>query len=88
MPITKSAKKALVQSERKHVFNLRTTRKMKDLIKQTGQFITANDAINAKKTLQDAIKSIDKAVKKKILKKNTASRKVSRLTKAVNKLGK
>lgn len=86
MPITKSAKKALVQSERKRVFNLRTIRKMKDLVKQTGQSITAKDAVNAKKTLQDAIKSIDKAVKKNILKKNTASRKISRLTKAVNKI--
>lgn len=88
MPITKSAKKSLEQSKKKYAVNLRTTRQMKDLIKQTGQLITANDAVNAKTTLQKAIQSIDKAVKKDILKQNTASRKVSRLTKAVNKFGK
>lgn len=88
MPIKKSAIKALKQSEKKYVFNLRTKRAMKDLVKKTRQFIDGNDMDNAKKTLQQAIKGIDKAVKKKIIKKNTASRQVSRLTKAVGRIRK
>ena len=46
--------------------------------------IEAGDKDAAAKALLNATSVIDKAMKKGVLKKNTASRKVSRLAKAVN----
>ena len=48
--------------------------------------IDANDKEAAKAALNDATVTIDKATSKGVYHKNTASRKVSRLAKAVNKM--
>lgn len=84
MPIKQSAIKALRQSDKKHSYNLRAKREMKNLVKETREFVVASKKEDAKKSLFQAIKSIDKAAQKEVIKKNTASRMVSRLTKAVN----
>jgi len=85
MTITKSAKKALRQSKRKRVFNLRRSNKMKNLIKQIRLLVKDKKKEEAKKLLSDAYKAIDKAAKRGVIKKNTASRKKSRLTKLIGK---
>lgn len=80
MPITKGAEKALRQSERKRVFNIRRKNTMKDVVKEVEKAVTAGDASKAKELLPKAYKAIDKAAKRGVIKDNTASRKKSRLT--------
>ena len=70
MPITKSAKKALRQSERRKARNLLIKRKIKKLTKQARK-LSLEDA---KKLLPELYQAFDKAAKRGILKKNTAAR--------------
>lgn len=86
MPITKSAKKALSQSKKRRVINLRRLNKMKSLIKQIRKLILAKQKEAALKLLPQAYQAIDKAAKRGVIKKNTASRKKSRLAKAISKI--
>ncbi len=83
MPIIKSAKKALRQSERKRVFNLRRKREMKTQVKEIQKLLTENKTEEALKLIPTAYKAIDKAAKRGVIKKNTASRKKSRLSKSI-----
>jgi small subunit ribosomal protein S20 len=80
MPNIKSAKKRVKVSARKTESNLKFRGSMKTAIKKVNK--TANTSVE---DVNDAIKKIDKALKKGIIKKNTAARKKSRLTKKVNK---
>ncbi|MBU4030894.1 30S ribosomal protein S20 [Patescibacteria group bacterium] len=86
MPIIKSAKKSLLQSNRRRVFNQRRVNKMKSLIKQAKTLIKDKKKEEALKLLPESYKAIDKAVKRGVIKKNTANRKKSRLTKAIQKI--
>lgn len=81
MPITKSAKKALRQSKRRRLTNLRRLNKMKSLIKQIRELVIAKKKEEALKLLPQAYQAIDKAAKRGVIKKNTAARKKSRLGK-------
>ena len=83
MPITKSAKKALRGSTRKHVTNVARKENMKGAIKDVKKLIIAGDKAKAQKDLSAAYKAIDKAAKRGVIKKNTASRKKSRLAKFI-----
>ncbi len=85
MPVIKSAKKALRQSRRRRVFNLRRSNKMKSLIKEVKELIKEGKKEEAQKLLPNVYKAIDKAAKRGVIKKNTAGRKKSRLTKALAK---
>ncbi len=84
MANTKSAKKAHEQSLRRRVFNLRRLRAMKDIVKEVKRLALTKDK-SASDKLKEAYKAIDKAAKRGVIKKNTAARKKSRLTKFVNK---
>ena len=86
MPVTKSAKKALRVSQKKRVHNLRVKNKMKVLVKELLKKIEEKKTEEAKKLLPEVFKALDKAAKRGVIKKNAASRKKSRLTKAINKL--
>lgn len=81
MPITKSAKKALRGSLRKKAVNDRSKKIMKDSIKKIEKLVKEKNKIEAKKNLPSVYSVIDKAAKKGVIKKNTASRKKSRLSK-------
>lgn len=83
MPITKSAKKALRQNEKRRVHNLQYTKKMRKLVKEVRSLVGENKKDEAKKLLPQVYKSLDKTAKVGIIKKNNASRKKSRLTKLV-----
>jgi small subunit ribosomal protein S20 len=87
MPITHSAKKALRSSLRKRQFNLRRKEKVTNSVKSVKKLITDNKKKEAMAALRDAQKALDKAVKGKTMNKNTASRKKSRLSKMIKKLG-
>jgi small subunit ribosomal protein S20 len=82
MAITKSAKKAHRASLRKHVFNVRRKRALTETTKVVKKAI-GTDVKEAEKSLAAAYKAIDKAAKTGVIKKNTASRKKSRLAKAI-----
>ncbi len=84
MANTKSAKKAYEQSLRKRVFNLRRLRAMKSELKEIKRLALSKDK-KALQMLSVVYKAIDKAAKKGVIKKNTAARKKSRITKFVNK---
>jgi len=85
MPITKSAKKALRQSQKRRARNIQRKRKIKDLIKEVRNLVSQKKMEEAKKLLPQLYKALDKAAKTGVIKKNTASRKKSRVTKLVNK---
>ena len=86
MPITKSAKKALKQNRKKRVFNVRRISKMRSLIKESKILINDKKKEEALKILPQVYKAIDKACKRGVIKKNTASRKKSRLVKAIESI--
>jgi len=85
MPITKSAKKAVRQSERRRIRNLGQKRKLKNLLKEIKTLTSQKKIGEAKKLLPQVYKFLDKAAKKGLIKKNTASRKKSRISQAIAK---
>lgn len=84
-PITKSAKKALRQSLRRRKRNLIYKEKIKKLIKEMKKLILEKKIEEAKNFLPQIYKSLDKAAKVGVIKKNTASRKKSRIAKLIEK---
>lgn len=84
MPIIKSAKKALRQSAKKRVFNLRRSRAMKAAVKDV-RLTQAADAKEARAKLSAAYQALDKAAKSGLIKKNAAARTKSRLSKFLKK---
>jgi len=87
MAITKNAKKAHRASLKKHVFNVRRKRALTETTKVVKKAI-ATDVKEAEKSLAAAYKAIDKAAKGGVIKKNAASRKKSRLAKAIGRAAK
>ena len=81
MPITTSAKKALRGSLVKKAMNDRNKKNVKESIKKIEKLVKEKKAVEAKKLLPEAYSVIDKACKRGVIKKNTASRKKSRLSK-------
>lgn len=88
MAITKSAKKAIRSSEKKRVFNVRRVRAYKDAEKEIEKLLKEGKVKEAKATLPKAYKVIDKAAKMNTIKKNTASRKKSRLSASIKRVEK
>ena len=86
MPITKSAKKALRKNKRQRESNLNKSRLLKGELSALKKLIAAKDKKSAVNFLPKVYKAIDKAVKTNLLKKNTAGRIKSRLTKVINRL--
>lgn len=85
MPIIKSAKKALRSSAKKKVFNDRRRKAVKETVKEIKKFLAAGKKAEAQKAISEAYKALDKAAKTGVIKKNTASRKKSRLMKSIAK---
>lgn len=81
MPITTSAKKALRVSGRKKLLNDRRKKALKETVKKVEKLVGEKKAEDAKKLLPKAYSAIDKAAKRGVIKKNTASRKKARLSK-------
>jgi len=80
----KSAKKRVLVSKVRNERNKAIKSGVKTAVKKVVAAVDAADKDAAAKALLNATSVIDKAAKKGVLKKNTASRKVSRLAKAVN----
>jgi len=85
MPITKSAKKALRQSQKRRRRNLVYKKGIKEITKKIKNLVSQKKTKEAKSLLPQLYKILDKAAKAGVIKKETASRKKSRLTKLINK---
>lgn len=85
MAITKSAKKAVRSSARKRVFNERRKRAEKETTKTLRGLLSGGKVQEAEQLLPKAYQAIDKAAKRGVIKKNTASRKKSRLVAAIKR---
>lgn len=82
----KSAKKRILVNRTKAERNKAIKSGVKTAVKKVNAAIEANDKAAATEALVAATATIDKAATKGVYHKNTASRKVSRLAQAVNKM--
>jgi small subunit ribosomal protein S20 len=85
MAITSSAKKVIRASAKKRVFNLRRKEALHDATKSLLRSLAAKDVKAAETMLPAAYKAIDKAMKRGVIKKNTAARKKARLAAAIKR---
>jgi small subunit ribosomal protein S20 len=88
MPILHAGFKALRQNKKRRARNLKVKRGVQAAVKSGKQLLAEKKAEEAKTAVKKAIKLLDRAVAKGIIKKNTASRKKSRLMKKLNALNK
>jgi small subunit ribosomal protein S20 len=82
----KSAKKRILVTKTKEEQNKRIRSSVKTAVKKVYVAIDEKNADAAKEALLAATSAIDKATRKGVYHKNYASRKVSRLNLAVNKM--
>ena len=82
----KSAKKRFLVDRRNAERNKAIKSKVKTAIKGVDAAIAAGDKDAASKALTTAISEINRAASKGVFHKKTASRKISRITVAVNKI--
>ena len=86
MPNIKSAKKRVLISKAENERNKAAKSALKTTVKKFDAAITSGDKELAGAAFKAAVKSVDKAVKKGILHKNTAARKKSSMAVKMNKL--
>lgn len=84
MAITKGAKKATRAAARKRIFNVRRKRALAETVKAS-RATAGKDRATQTEKLKMAYQAIDKALKRGVIKKNTAARKKSRLAKLLKK---
>lgn len=84
MPNIKSAAKEYRKNIKRRAFNNNIEVNIKDLIKKSRKAIEAKGA-KAEELVKKALKALDKAAQKGVIKKNTAARRKSRLSLRLNK---
>lgn len=82
----KSAKKRILVSAKRAARNKSIRSKVKTSMKKVDAAIAANDKEAAKAALVNATSVIAKAATKGVYHKNNSARKISRLSRAVNKM--
>ena len=87
MPNIKSAKKRVKVIEAKTLQNKMFRTQLKTDIKKYQTAVATGDKTQANAAYTSAVKKIDQAASRGILHKNTAARKKSQITKALNKMG-
>ena len=88
MARTSSARKAARQSARRTETNKARRSRVRNAVRLVEEAISAGDRNKALAAMKDAEPALMRAARKGQLHKNAASRKVSRLTKRISKLGK
>ncbi|MBI3020037.1 MAG: 30S ribosomal protein S20 [Parcubacteria group bacterium] len=83
MAITTSAKKAIRTAARRKLFNDQRKKALRDTFKEVLNLAKKGSRAEAEALLPTAYKAIDKALKRGVIKKNTAARRKSRLARAV-----
>lgn len=86
MATHKSAMKRDRQNKARYVRNKSRRSRVKSAVKAVRMAIGERDGNKAREALASALPFIDKAASKGVIHKNTASRKISRLTRQVNTL--
>jgi small subunit ribosomal protein S20 len=86
MPIKEAASKALRQAKKKTLKNKLIKDNLDFLVRRSQKLIKSKKAKEAQEFTFKAIKALDKAAQKTVIKKNTAARKISRLMKKLNAL--
>ncbi len=87
MPVIhKSTIRRARQAERRHERHRATNNAVKTIVKKVLSALNEKKADDAKTFLREAVSAIGKASSKGALKRNTASRRISRLTLRVNAL--
>ena len=86
MPNIKSAKKRVLTNKRQCEENILVGSRMKNSVKKLEKAIKEGNKKESEKELNVTLKNIDKALNAGLIKKNTAARKKSRLTKSVNEM--
>ncbi len=84
MPNIKSAKKRVSIIEKKTLQNNMVKSAYKTAIKKFETAVEAGDKAKAEETFKAAVKKVDQACTKGVIKANTASRKKSNLAKKLN----
>ena len=84
MPNIKSQKKRVITNEKANAINTAKRSRVRNAIKKYEAAIEAKDVAQAEVLLKETISLIDIARHDGIYKDNTASRKISRLTKQLN----
>lgn len=87
MPQKRSAYKELRKGKKRHARNIAALSKTKTLVKQFNALLSENKLEEAKKFLGKVSSAFSKATSKNIIHKNTASRRVARLSKRLHKAG-
>jgi small subunit ribosomal protein S20 len=82
-----SAKKRIRQAEKRAQINRARTSRIRTFIKKVELAVASGDAEAAQDALRRAEPEIRRGVNKGVLKLNTASRRISRLSKKVNQMG-
>jgi len=85
MAITKSAKKAIRKSSRRRTRNIKKITNLKSALKKVKSLVNQKKIEEAKKMLPKVYEILDKAAKTGLIKRNTASRKKSRIAKSISK---
>ena len=87
MANTKSAKKAARQAERRTLVNKGRRSRMRTYVRKVEEAIASGDKEAAAVALREAQPEIMRSASKGIIHKNTASRKISRLSARIKALG-
>tara|TARA_Y100001978_G_scaffold110859_1_gene98886 strand:+ start:153 stop:419 length:267 start_codon:yes stop_codon:yes gene_type:complete len=82
----KSAKKRIVRNEKKRVVNHARISRIRTFVKKVESAIAAGDKDLATQALKTAQPELHRGVSKGVLVKNTAARKISRLSKNIKAL--
>jgi small subunit ribosomal protein S20 len=88
MANTKSAKKAARQAVRRTIINKARRSRMRTALRKVEEAIAAGDRSTALAAMAEAEPALIRAAQKGIVHRNSAERKVSRLTHQIAKLGK
>jgi small subunit ribosomal protein S20 len=86
MAHTESAKKNYRKMLKRRERNVAASSRVKTSMKKVLAAVAAGDADTARKLLPAAMQSLDKAAKIRVIHKNTASNKKSRLQRSINRL--
>ena len=82
----KSAKKRILVNRKKALRNKMVKSGVNAAVRKLNDQVAAGDQAAAQAALKNAVATISKAASKGVVHKKTASRKVSRMTKMVNKM--
>ena len=84
MPQQKNAEKSLRQIKKRTAKNNKIRASLDILARQLKKALSASDKNKAEEIARQLAKAVDKAAQKRVLTKNTAARKKSRMMKKVN----